>query len=121
MKNSIFKILKRTFKVEMLFLKDLADIARLQTEIESAITQEFKLQVPVLILTKRKINDVINRYPFSPVDPDENTTKILVTFLSKMSNKEKLDSLSGYVESPDQLITEKKTYLFILPKWIWQE
>jgi uncharacterized protein (DUF1697 family) len=80
--------------------------------IQNAIVEKYKFEVPVIIRTKARIERIIAENPFlqqSDVDPE----KLHVTFLSNLPGEEKIKKIETSNFLPDQFkITGEEVYLY---------
>jgi len=85
----------------------------IKKRIEEAIEQKYKFNVPVEIRTQREFKDIISNSPFGTVDLAEEGTKVLLTFLSKVPDKDKLADVLSYVVLPEKLVVKgQEVYLY---------
>jgi len=85
---------------------------KLKNQIESSIKDKYKFHVPVEIRTKLEMSKIIKNCPFGSIDIIENTTKVLLTFLSAVPSKNNINEIQNYVKLPEKLVvTGKEAYL----------
>jgi len=85
----------------------------LKNRIESAIEGKYKFHVPVEIRTKSEILKIIKNCPFGSINPIENGTKVLLTFLSSAPSKTNISKIQEYVKLPEKLmVVGKEVYLY---------
>lgn len=85
----------------------------LKARIENAIEEKYKFHVPVEIRTNQEIANIIKNCPYGCIDLAEDGTKILVTFLSTIPLKEKIEDVLKYVVAPEKLVIRgKDVYLY---------
>jgi len=80
------------------------DLPRQQKMIEQAIEEKYGFDISVTICSSDKFSAVLENIPFKNIDIDEEGTKVLVTFLSDIPAKDRVESLYKYVITPEQLI-----------------
>jgi len=77
------------------------DSADLKAKIERAIKVEYAFQVPVVMRTHKNFANIINNCPYHPIT---DATKVLVTFLSEVPDKSRLNRLIECVVEPEKLV-----------------
>jgi len=86
---------------------------KLIEKIEVAIQQKYKFHVPVLLRTSLEIEIVIENCPYSPVNIEQDGTKILVSFLSSKPSTANINKVLEYVKDGEKLIVRgKEAYLY---------
>lgn len=89
------------------------NVSKLKQNIENAIHNQYRFQVPVEIRTRPKLAEVIKKCPFDFADVETNGTKVLVTFLSASPLKKNINNLMDTVQEPEKLVIKKReVYLF---------
>ena len=89
------------------------NIIKLQDKVEREIFQKYQFHVPVEIRTNTEISKIINNCPFTNIDLTDNSTKVLVTFLSEKPSKTKIINLQKNVTPPEILtIKNKEVFLY---------
>jgi uncharacterized protein (DUF1697 family) len=96
----------------VVFTSKLKTPVKIAEVIEKGITKKFGFDVPVLVLEKNELQNVITHNPFIKVKGiDEN--RLHVTFLSGVPPKENLNKITSIEGGTDKLvITGKEIYLF---------
>ncbi|MGV7222004.1 MAG: DUF1697 domain-containing protein [Nitrospinales bacterium] len=85
---------------------------KLKGQLEKAIRRKYNFHVPVVIRTKSEMNKIVINIPFNKLNPTEDGTKVLITFLSQKPNEINLSTIQQYVKSPEKLIViDKEVYL----------
>jgi len=93
----------------VVFDSDEQDVAKLRESIEAQIESNFGFQVPVLIRSAEDFRRVIQNHPFK----DEETIRVLFTFLYEEPEQSRLEELSSYEDKVDQFaIGEQEIFLF---------
>jgi uncharacterized protein (DUF1697 family) len=82
------------------FNSDSFSHTELATKIKSLIEKEYGFVVPVIILTKKEIEETIQNLPFS------NVIHTHVTFLKSAPSKELVESLNLIDYSPEQFVVK---------------
>jgi uncharacterized protein (DUF1697 family) len=80
------------------------DNNELKTTIETAIEKHFKFDVPVLILTPTQLVNSAKNLPFTTIDIEQEGSKIILFFLSKIISGEQGNSLQTYLTNSEQLV-----------------
>ncbi len=83
--------------------------------IHQAINEKYGYDVPVQVRTVDQWISVIENYPFSEIDPIENGTKVLVTFLSDTPESRLVCDLEKMVQAPEQLVVEGSVVYLYCP------
>jgi len=97
----------------VVFESKVSDETKLIQDIEEAITKRYGFEVPVLIRSHEDIKRVIEDCPFGEIDLAEDGTKVLLTMLADMPEKDNTENLMTYVKTPEQLIvTQKNIYIY---------
>ncbi len=82
-------------------------------KIIEAIEQQYEFHVPIEIRTSLEMKNVIKHCPFGKVDLSKDGTKVLVTFLNEVPDKNKMSKLLGKVFLPEKMIVHgREVYLF---------
>jgi uncharacterized protein (DUF1697 family) len=85
------------------------DAAKLTKSIEAKIEETFGFSVPVLIRVADDFQRIIESHPFA----QEDSARVLVTFLYEHPDQTKLDDLSTYKDKVDQFaLGEQEIFLF---------
>jgi len=80
--------------------------------LEKAIFHKYGFEVPVQIRDKESFNSIINALPFSRLNLEEESTRVMVTFLDVAPYTEDIEKLMSYVKEPERLmIVDKEVYL----------
>ena len=82
-------------------------------KIEKAIDKKYGFHVPVIIRSKKELQNIISNNPFLK-DKNIDIKKLHVTFLSDFPDKTNIESIGNIDFSPDQFIIKgKEIYLHI--------
>ena len=82
--------------------------------IEKAILENYGFEVPVIVISKKKFNSIINENPYSI----ENEKQLYVSFFKKTPEQELINSLSNQSFLPDQFkIIDNSAYIFCNTKY----
>ena len=88
----------------VIFDSKLKNKAYITKTIEAAIEEQYGFQVPVQIRTAQEMLKVIDRMPFNDVNLVNDSTKVLVTFLSSKPTKSNIENIQKYIIEPERLI-----------------
>lgn len=81
--------------------------------IEEAIEGRYKFQVPVELRTSRELLDIIKNCPFTTIDVEQESTKVLVTFLSAKPLKHSIEKALEYIAVTEKLVLKgREVYLY---------
>ena len=84
----------------------------IKQKLEITIEKQYGFYVPIDIRTDKEIKETYLNCPFEEAQNEENGTKVLVTFLLDIPNKENISTLMAYVKTPEKLfINSNVTYL----------
>ncbi len=84
----------------------------LETKIKSIIEKEYGFDVPIIVLTKKEIEETIKNFPFS------DAIHAHVTFLQSIPSKELVESLNLIDYSPEEFVVNGKfVYLKSIEKY----
>jgi uncharacterized protein (DUF1697 family) len=98
--NVIFSIAKK---------KDSKELAGM---IAIALFEKYGFEVPVLVFTKKEIEEIVSHNPFL-ADEQKDRDKMHVTLLESLPGQEEINSLAGIESSPDLFSrVGKAVYLF---------
>ncbi|VAW77749.1 FIG00762612: hypothetical protein [hydrothermal vent metagenome] len=90
-----------------------ADVEDLKKVIEQAIEEKYAFHVPVDIRTSQELKAIVSNCPYEEAEAEENSTKVLVTFLNSIPEKQNMELLLGYVKPPERLtIQGSEVYLY---------
>jgi len=90
-----------------------SDQCSLSKSIELAIEKQYGFDVPVQIRDAEDLTEILDAIPFEEASVEENGSKILVTFLASVPSVEKVETLMGFVNSPEKLLIKGcEVYLF---------
>jgi uncharacterized protein (DUF1697 family) len=78
----------------VIFYSDDPDTKRLEQQIEIGIEKIYGFLVPVIVITKSKIEKILAENPFKP-EPEGDDSKIYYVFLKDVPKKEAKESLEG--------------------------
>jgi len=93
----------------VVFESDEEDLEKLRQSIEAQIEKTFGFSVPVLIRSADDFDRIIQEHPFA----QEETNRVLVTFLYERPAQSKRDELSQYEDKVDQFtLGEQEIFLF---------
>ncbi|MEH0154839.1 DUF1697 domain-containing protein [Limibacter armeniacum] len=96
----------------ILFESEVTDISLLETSIADMIKKEYEFEVPVLVLEKETLQNVVADNPFLS-DPNIDIDKLHVTFLAKKPVPEKVAALKELDFGDDQFqVVGKCVYLY---------
>ena len=87
------------------------DATKLTKAIETQIEATFDFSVPVLIRNADNFKRIIESHPFK----NEESNKVLVTFLYEHPEQSKLDDLSKYKDKVDQFVIGEQEILLFCP------
>lgn len=88
----------------------------LENEIEKNIFDNFGFEVPVIVRTKKEIENSINKNPF--FDKEADTKQLFLTFLKEKPNKEFVEKILTYSPVPDKFkIENNNVFLFCEGKY----
>lgn len=97
----------------VIFDSDIKSIPVLKEKIENTIYGKYKFNVPVELRTNRELLNIIKNCPYGPVDPVEDGTKILITFLSSRPLNERFEETREYTAVNEKIILKgKELYLY---------
>ena len=83
-----------------------------QSLIEKAIQKAYDFDVPVMILTKDEVDEIVSACPFGEANLEADGTKVLATLLSDEPNQDAIDSLASFKhESESLVVLNKVVYL----------
>lgn len=100
----------------VIFKTGIKDSKSLENQISAAIQTQFGFNVPVLVLPKEKLLEILNNNPFLKKDPDLNISELYVTLLQDVAPVEATEKLMALDFSPEKIaIINQVIYLF-LPK-----
>lgn len=99
----------------VVFQSDLEE-DRLKSSIEIAIKEHFNFDVPVLILTKTKLDNTAQNLPFTNVDIEAQGSKVLVFFLSENISNVPKSILEAYQTNSEQLVIDEKVIYLYCPE-----
>lgn len=81
--------------------------------IEKAIEEKYGFHVPVDIRTNKELEQVVENCPFEEALSEENSAKVLVTFLQSTPSKQNQNLLLKLVKPPEKLtIQGEEVYLY---------
>ncbi len=88
------------------------DSHSLERKISKKISETFNFEVPVMVKEENELMEVLNNNPFL-TKRKEDITKLHVTFLSEIPEKEAVEKIKeGLYASDEFIIKEKTVYLF---------
>lgn len=80
--------------------------------IHEGILKTFGFEVPVIVLSETEMNKVLDQNPFAG-DIDKDVSKLHVTFLSEIPERDLIDKIEAAKYLPDEFILkEKSIYLY---------
>lgn len=91
------------------------DTTVVQTKIETAIKQHFNFDVPVLVLTSKRLKVTAENLPFSTLNIDEEGSKIILFFLSEAAESCSKAILEPYLTNAEQLVMGDDTIYLYCP------
>jgi len=87
-------------------------LEELELLISDGIFNRFTFNVPVFVREVSELKDILARNPFLK-EPEEDISKLHFTFLSKVPEKQYVESIGNSSYLPDRyFITERTVYLF---------
>lgn len=96
----------------IVFQDKLTNVGTLEKKIVKKITDTFNFEVPVMVKEENELMEVLNNNPFL-TKRKEDITKLHVTFLSEIPEKEAVEKIKeGLYASDEFIIKEKTVYLF---------
>ena len=100
----------------VIFSTGIKDNKLLENQISSAIKTQFGFEVPVLVLPKEKLQEILNNNPFLIKDPNLSISELYVTFLQEAPMLDATEKMMALDFSPEKIaIINQVIYLF-LPK-----
>jgi uncharacterized protein (DUF1697 family) len=85
---------------------------QLENTIEDKISEKFKFQVPVIIRTTFKLQEIINNNPFLR-ENNVDVEKLHITFLSAKPESIKMEEIKKYDYKPDRFFcSDKAVYVY---------
>lgn len=89
-----------------------SDDQDLGKQIHEGILKTFGFEVPVIVLSKAEMDKVLHQNPYAG-DEEKDVSKLHVTFLSEIPEKELVAKIEAAKYLPDEFIVkEKSIYLF---------
>jgi uncharacterized protein (DUF1697 family) len=90
--------------------------SELENNLEKAITEKYGFDVPVIVRTKKELENSINNNPF--FDKDADIKQLHLTFLKEIPSKENMDKILTFNFEPDKFkIDDKDTFIFCAGKY----
>jgi len=97
----------------IIFDTTIENVDALKITIEKAIEKKYYFHVPVQIRSDIEIGNIIDNCPFGPVNPVEDGTKVLVSFLSSEPSETSISDVQNHVVEPEKLVVRgKEVYLY---------
>ena len=100
----------------VIFKTGIKDIKSLENLISSAIKAQFGYDVPVLVLLKDKLLEIINNNPFLKNDPDMDVSGLYVTLLQEAPSDEATEKIMALDFSPEKIVLQNQVLFLFLPK-----
>ncbi|HPF47723.1 MAG TPA: DUF1697 domain-containing protein, partial [Emcibacteraceae bacterium] len=88
----------------VIFNHTLKDPDQIKNQIEQAIETQYNFSVHVDVRNALEFCKVLEELPFKEFDPEQDGTKILITFLDQNPDKALKEKLLDYVKEPEKLI-----------------
>jgi len=88
-------------------------MATLGSEVTSRITQQFGIQVPVVLRSREELDSAIRNNPFAKTTPDENF--LYVMFLADEPDTDGISKLDPQRSPPDEFIVRSREIYLHLP------
>jgi uncharacterized protein (DUF1697 family) len=92
------------------------DIRALENQVSEAIKTRFGFEVPVLILRKASLLEILRHNPFLQNDPETNISELYVTLLREMPEVEVSEKLKFVDFSPEKIVIRNQVIYLYLPK-----
>jgi uncharacterized protein (DUF1697 family) len=90
--------------------------SELENDLERAIAEKYGFDVPVIVRTKKELENSINNNPF--FDKDADIKQLHLTFLKEIPSKENLEKILTFNYDPDKFkIDSKDTFIFCSGKY----
>ena len=99
----------------VLFNLEETDEQKLSAQIKAAITSEFGFDVPVIVLSLKAMQSVLEHSPFLK-SQEEDITNLHATFLYQPPAKELLEKIDAQKYLPDEFILADKTIYLHCPQ-----
>lgn len=88
------------------------DVFELKVQLEKGIEDAFGFSVPVEIRTHDELKQILDNHPFDPQQVEADKKRFLVTFLSKIPDPIRVESLQPFVQEEESLIVKgREVYL----------
>lgn len=110
--NDLYNVQTYIQSGNIIFSSKLENIAKIEEFIHQLILDQFGFEVPVMVLTKDSINQIISSIPY---DQDENGNAIQITFLSTEPNMESLEKLNEVKRSDEMYLVTKRAMYLLCP------
>lgn len=90
--------------------------SELENDLEKAITEKYGFNVPVIVRTKKELENSINNNPFFHENTD--IKELHLTFLKEKPNKENIEQTETFNYEPDKFkIEDKDVFIFCAGKY----
>jgi len=99
----------------VIFRSGAEDIKLLEIRISEAIRNQFGFDVPVLIVRKKILTDIIDNNPFVQHDPGIAISELYVTILKDVPIQSVTENLLATDYSPEKIALREKTIYLFLP------
>jgi uncharacterized protein (DUF1697 family) len=99
----------------VIFKTGIKDIKSLENQISAAIKTQFGFEVPVLVLPKEKLTEILNNNPFLKNDPDMDVSGLYVTLLQDAPSVEATEKMMALDFSPEKIVLQNQVIYLFLP------
>jgi len=100
----------------VIFKTGIKDIKSLENQISEAIKTQFGFEVPVLVLPKEKLLEILNNNPFLKNDSDMSVSGLYVTLLQEAPSDEATEKIMALDFSPEKIVLQNQVLFLFLPK-----
>jgi len=83
-----------------------AQAEKLEQKIEAGIEQSFGFEVSVLVRTHEDLDQALTENPFGSMDPEQDGTRVMFTFLSSSPLSENARKVEALVGLPEKLVVK---------------
>ena len=100
----------------VIFKTEIQNLKLLENQISVAIKTQFGFEVPVVVLPKEKLTEILNNNPFLKNDPDMDVSGLYVTLLKEAPSVEATEKMIALDFSPDKIVLQNQVLFLFLPK-----
>lgn len=100
----------------VIFSSSEQDIKFLESQISEAIRTQFGFEVPVLVLPKEKLMEIINNNPFLKNDSDIDVSGLYVTLLQDIPSGAATEIMMATDFSPEKIAIHNQMIYLFLPR-----